>query len=68
MDEYFGENLSKYPSFEKRIEGIAIQNEDDTVLVLVNPNGHGMQVQFEAINTLFYAELRANSVSTIIIK
>ena len=68
MDEYFGENLSKYPSFEKRIEGIAIQNEDDTVLVLVNPNGHGMQVQFEANNTLFYAELRANSVSTIIIK
>lgn len=66
--EYFGLSLPKYPKFEKLIEGVVIKNKENTVIILINPNEKGAQVQFESNGKLWYSELREDSISTIIIE
>ena len=69
VDESFALPIHKYPTQYKDIEGILIENPDgQTVLVLINPNNWGMQTQIELNGKLFYIELSADSISTVIIE
>ena len=55
--------MSKYPKYEREIEGVLIDNGDaGMVAVLVNPNDHGMQTQIEMGGRLYDIELPANSI------
>lgn len=67
QEDYFGQELSKYPKATKNIEGIVIKNNENTVVILINPSESEAQVEFEINGTLFYAELRGDSISTIIV-
>lgn len=69
VSDSFNLRISKYPKHDLEIEGVLIDNQDGkTIAVLVNPNAHGIQSQIVLNNTLWYAELQANSISTIIIE
>jgi glucosylceramidase len=69
VNESFDLNISKYPKSDKKIEGILIDNENgEKTAVLVNPNDHGYQAQIEIYGALWYVELQADSISTVIIK
>ena len=49
------------------IEGVLIDNGDKKIAVLVNPNESGMQTEIEIDGTLYYIEMHADSVATIIL-
>ena len=68
VDESFDLHIGSYPKQNKKIEGILIENTDNTVAVLINPNSSGCQTQIEMCGKLWYAELQADSISTIIIE
>ena len=65
-DESFGPRMAQYPVNDKKIEGLLIDtpNAKKTVF-LVNPNEYCAQVQIEVDGTLWYIELRADSVATV---
>lgn len=70
---YVGETLnpeiSKYPKCDRAPEGVIIDSGDGRKLaVVINPNSHSIQTQIELCNKLWYVELRAESISTIIIE
>ncbi len=67
VSESFNMNMSEYPKHDINIEGVMIDNggENKTV-VLVNPNARGIQSQFEANGELFYLEIPAESINTVI--
>lgn len=61
--------ISKYPSHPWEIEGVLIENEDGKkVAVLVNPNAAGVQAQIELGGKLWYVELHADSLTTLIVE
>lgn len=63
------QEMSKYPSFPREIEGVVIHNKNGSkVAVIVNPNTYGVQSQIEINGTLWYIELQKESISTIIIE
>lgn len=64
-DSSFGQNMSSYPRYEHKIEGILIDN-GTKVAVLINQNNHGIQAQIKIDGRLWYSELPADSISTII--
>ncbi len=68
VDESFELHIGNYPKQDKKIEGILIENTDSTVAVLINPNSSGYQTQIEICGKLWYAELGADSISTVIIE
>lgn len=64
----YGQNMAEYPKAKLPIEGVLIKNPSgEQVAVLVNPNTYGMQTQIEIGGRLWYAELAADSVSTLIV-
>ncbi len=56
-----------YPASPRPVFGIMIENEGQTVLVLVNHHTDKKQVQFTVGGVCYYAELLADTISTIII-
>ena len=66
VDETFDMCISSYPSCDKKIEGVLIDNSDGKkIAVLVNPNTHGIQTQIEIAGKLWYVELLADSIATL---
>ena len=59
-------NVSQYPTALRDVEGVLIDNGNQKVAVIVNPNATGLQTQIEIGGTLWYAELSAESISTIV--
>ena len=60
--------MSRFPSHSLKIEGALIENPDGKrIAVLVNPNTHGVQAQLEIDGVLWYVELSADSISTVIV-
>ena len=68
VDESFDLHIGSYPKQDKKIEGILIENADTAVAVLINPNSSGYQTQIEICGKLWYLELGADSISTVIIE
>lgn len=65
----FGPCMAEYPKQALPIEGVLIKNPDGRqIAVLVNPNTYGYQAQIEIGGHLWYMELQADSVSTLIIE
>ncbi len=66
VDETFDLHISNFPSHDKKIEGILIDNSDGKkIAVLINPNTHGMQTQIEIDGTLWYIEMYPDSIASI---
>ncbi len=64
-----GQWMGGYPNIELPVEGFSIDyHNGKRVLVLINPNANGAQTQIELDGTLWYIELQANSISTVIIE
>ena len=63
----FTQNMAVYPKKDAPIEGVLIDNGDKKIAVLVNPNESGMQTEIEIDGTLYYVEMHADSVATIIL-
>ena len=64
----FNIEMSVYPMRTFEVDGVLIKNPDGKrIAVLVNPNEKGMQTQIEIGGHLFYAELAADSISTLIV-
>jgi O-glycosyl hydrolase len=60
--------MTIYPTRTFELEGVLIKNPDGKrIAVLVNPNEKGMQTQIEIGGKLWYMELAADSISTLII-
>ena len=69
MEEPYNFDMFRYPKNDREIEGVMIENPDGKkVVVLVNPNDHGLQTQIEINEQLWYVELLADSIATIIIE
>ena len=68
MDMSYDLPMHSYPQSNMQIEGFCIKNPDETILILVNPNGTKRQVQFCLNDTWWYSELTPDSISTIIVK
>ena len=61
--------MTIYPTRTFELEGVLIKNPDGRqIAVLVNPNDRGLQTQIEIGGRLWYVELAADSVSTLIIE
>jgi len=58
--------MFQYPKAVALMEGFLIENEDEVVCVMVNPDKDKKQVRFFACDRWWYAELLPDSVSTII--
>ncbi len=68
-EESFASGLSGYPSFEHKIEGFTVDSHDGKIVaILINQNSNGVQTQIELGGKLWYVELQANSISTVIIE
>lgn len=68
ISDSFNNVLSAYPANSVTVEGVVIDNGDKKVVVIVNPNNHGIQTQLELFNKRFYLELHADSISTVVIE
>lgn len=69
LSDSFNLNIGKYPKHDLPIEGVVIrQPEGREVAILINPNSHGMQAQIELGGTLWYVELLADSIATVIVE
>lgn len=61
--------IHQYPKCSREIEGVLIDNRDGKkIAVIVNPNGHGCQAQMEIDGKLWYIELHADSICTIMVE
>lgn len=66
VGEEFGDVIADYPKSDKAPCGFLIENGDEKICVVVNPNNTKKQVQLEIDETLWYAELDPDSISTFI--
>ncbi|MBQ8431997.1 MAG: hypothetical protein IJX28_03840 [Clostridia bacterium] len=64
-DNTFGESMSKYPRSRRAAEGFLIEADSGAVAVVINPNDQALQVQVAHGDNLWYADLTANSISTL---
>ena len=64
----YGRHMFGYPKPCTPIEGTAIENPNNTVLVLVNPDDTKRQTQININGNWWYIELMPDSVSTVIIE
>ena len=62
----FNLEMSKYPNRKRDIEGVVIDNGGKLTAIVVNPNTFGVQTQIEIGDKLYYVELRAESIVTVI--
>ena len=58
--------MSNFPKSRTPIEGILIENADQKIAVLVNPNEGGAQAEIELCGALYYIEMYGSSVATVI--
>ena len=69
QSETAGWMVSRYPKYDFALDGVLIdQQNGKKVAVLVNPNDHGVQAQLKVDDTLWYVELLADSIATIVIE
>jgi len=69
VGEEYNLQMSAYPKANMNIEGFCIDNNDEkTILVLINPNTDKRQVQFFLNDTWWYTELTSESISTIVVE
>ncbi len=69
IDDSFNICIAKYPEQKREIEGIVIDNGDGKMTaVIVNPNNRGVQAQIELCGKTWYLELRADSISTVVVE
>jgi len=69
LSDSFNLNIGKYPKHDMAIEGIVISQPDKkAIAVLINPNNHPVQTQIELNGYLWYLELQADSISTVIVE
>ncbi len=54
-----------YPGETKPIEGFLVDNSDQKILILLNPNDDKKQVEIEISEKLWYIELLPDTISTI---
>ena len=60
-------NISEYPKHFIDSEGVMIDNGDNgRVVVLVNPNSRDIQSQFAVNGELFYLDIPAESINTVV--
>ena len=65
----FEQCVSKYPYHEHEIEGFLIEQSDGgKVAVLINQNDCGVQTQIEIGDALWYVEMHADSIATVILE
>ena len=66
-DDSFGQPLSSYPKLNREIIGFLIKNNGEKhTMVLINPNEDKVQTQFFLNGMWWYAELMADSISTLL--
>lgn len=69
VSDSFGQRVGKYPKYEHEIEGFVVDNQDSKkIAVLINPNGYNKQSQIKLGGKLWYMELQAKSISTILVE
>ena len=66
-DEAAYNPMFAYPKTNALMVGFLIENPDNTVCVMVNPDKNKKQVRFLAKDQWWYAELLADSISTILL-
>ena len=59
--------MYSYPKENRKIEGFCIENKDEKILVLINPNDTKRQTQIFLNDTWWYMELTPESISTVFI-
>ena len=59
--------MFSFPKTKELMVGFLIENENSTVCVMVNPDKDKKQVRFFAKDQWWYAELLADTISTIIL-
>jgi len=60
--------MGNYPKSKPYPQGVLIENEGQTVLVLVNPHTDKAQVQYNHEGTWYYFELMPETVATVIME
>ena len=69
LGDTFNLKMSSYPKSDVDVEGVVIDNNDGKLTaVIVNPNNHGFQMQLDLCGKLWYLELQADSISTIVVE
>ena len=69
VTDRFGQCIGKYPKFAHPIEGFVIDNHDGKkIAVLINPNDAPLQSQITLNGKLWYVEMRADSIATLIVE
>ena len=66
VTESFAQDMSVYPKRNAPIEGLLIENGEERIAVLVNPNENGLQTEIEIAGRLYYIEMHAESIATVI--
>lgn len=64
VGEEFGDVIADYPKSDKAPCGILIENDNEQICVVINPNSTKKQVQLVIDGHIWYAELDPNSIST----
>lgn len=68
-DRSFGQCVSSYPKQELELEGFEIdQGNGRHIAVVINQNAFGVQAQVELCGKLWYTELYADSIVTIMVE
>lgn len=60
--------MHSYPQINRKIEGFCIENKEEKILVLINPNDTKRQTQIFLNDTWWYMELTPESISTVFIR
>ena len=61
-------DMGKYPNGTHAVEGTVIEcGAEKTAAVLINPNSHAVQAEIKLGGALWYVELQADSISTLIV-
>lgn len=67
VDKGYDMPMYAYPEQNMKIEGFCVQNGEEKVLVLINPNDTKRQAQIYVNDTWWYFELTPDSISTVTI-
>ena len=68
VDESRNCSMAVFPKIERMIEGVLIDNGAQKVAIIANPTGHDVQTQVEIGGKLWYIEMHADSLVTVIIE
>lgn len=68
VDESYATEMFNFPQVNREIHGFCIDNPEERVLILINPNSSKRQIQFYLNDTWWYSELTPESISSIVMK